>query len=98
MGSDIDDNLYPVSLQELCGGSHQSKIEIASHATSSPEANKDVTTAQKPPSIPAAPPRHPKMDTEALQLHSIPCSTSMDSIAQPVDSSERFEVQMLSCS
>ena len=98
IGSDIDDNLHPVSLQELCGGSHQSKTKIACHATSSPEANKDVTTAQEPPSIPGTPPRHPKTDTEALQFHSIPCSMGMNSIEQPFDSSGRVEVQMLSCS
>ena len=38
------------------------------------------------------------MDIEALQLHSISCSTGMNSIEQPVDSSERLEVQMLPCS
>ena len=97
MGSDIDDNLHPVSLQELCGGSHQSKIEIACHATSSPEANKDETSAQEPPGTPVAPPRHPKTDIEVLQLHPILCSIDMDSIEQPIDSFERFEVQMLPC-
>lgn len=80
------------------GGSYQPKIEIACHATSSPEANKDETAAQEPPSTPVAPPRHPKTDTEGLQLRFILCSTDMDSIEQPVDSSERLEVQMPPCS
>ena len=94
MGSDINDP-YPVSLQELCGGSHQSKIGIVCHATSSPEANKDETTAQEWHSNPVAPSKHPKMDTEVLQLHPILSSTDMYNIEQPVNSSESLEVQML---
>ena len=93
MGSDINDDPYPISLQDLCGGSHQSKIGIVCHATSSPEANKDETTAQEPSSTPVAPPRHPKTDTEVLQLHPILCSTVMDNIEQPVESSESLEFQ-----
>src|SRR5688500_9998919 len=77
MGSDIDDNLYPISLQELCGGSHQSKFGIACHAASSTKGNMDKTAAQEPSHTPVAPQKHPKTDTEVLQLHPILCITGM---------------------